>query len=269
MSGRRKSPQARDRILGAHLRAIRLERTALSLERAAEVSQISLASLSRTENGRRHITTEELAALLTLYRVPWDERLRMIDAAHADSPAGWWQGPLPGLPIHLSLASHLATASAVTSWSIAVLPELLQTRDYAIAVLVADGAEPDEAARTWDSRSPVPPIEHTAYLHETALRSPFGGTDALRAQLRHLLDQRSVPIRLVESGTVLGALSHSWLLVEYPADPPVVHVDLRRSGLFLHEAETVPYLRARDELDRAARSPADSRAAIAAAIARL
>jgi transcriptional regulator with XRE-family HTH domain len=70
LAGKRKTPQARDRTIGAQLRAVRLEQTTLSLEAAAEVVGWSAATLSRTENGKRHISSEDVSAILAVYGVP-------------------------------------------------------------------------------------------------------------------------------------------------------------------------------------------------------
>jgi helix-turn-helix protein len=66
----KKEPQARDRIIGARVRAIRTERVGLSLERAAEIAQWPPAKLSRTERGLRHVTIQEVATLLTAWELP-------------------------------------------------------------------------------------------------------------------------------------------------------------------------------------------------------
>ena len=57
MPNKRQPPRPRDRIIGARLRAIRRERTDLSLEAAAKVLGWGLATMSRIENGQRHIST--------------------------------------------------------------------------------------------------------------------------------------------------------------------------------------------------------------------
>ncbi|WP_083471447.1 helix-turn-helix domain-containing protein [Kibdelosporangium phytohabitans] len=74
MSGIRKQPQARDRAIGAQLKSIRAQRTGLSLEQAAELLGWSPATMSRIENGRRHISAEDVASILAVYRVPAAQR---------------------------------------------------------------------------------------------------------------------------------------------------------------------------------------------------
>jgi transcriptional regulator with XRE-family HTH domain len=83
MPSKRQPPRPRDRILGARLRAIRKERTKLSLEDAAKALEWSLATMSRIENGRRRITTEDMATILTVYRIrsaePYAKVLTKLD----------------------------------------------------------------------------------------------------------------------------------------------------------------------------------------------
>ena len=66
----RNDPRARDRIIGAKLRSIRTDRAEISLERAAEMAGWAPSRLSRTERGLRQVTTEEVATLLTAWRIP-------------------------------------------------------------------------------------------------------------------------------------------------------------------------------------------------------
>lgn len=72
------------------LRAIRRERTDLSLEAAAKMLGWGLATMSRIENGRRHISTEDVAMILTADRIPAAEREEVIAEARAENASGWW-----------------------------------------------------------------------------------------------------------------------------------------------------------------------------------
>lgn len=85
---KRQPPRPRDRIIGARLRAIRKERTELSLEAAAKVLGWGLATMSRIENGQRRITTEDVAMILTVYRIPSAERDEVIAEAKAENASG-------------------------------------------------------------------------------------------------------------------------------------------------------------------------------------
>ncbi|MGQ0840657.1 helix-turn-helix domain-containing protein [Actinokineospora sp.] len=265
--GQRRTPQARDRTLGAQLRAIRQEQTTLSLEAAASVIGWSAATLSRTENGKRHVSSEDVAALLAVYGVPAAQRDELVENARAASQSGWWSRPLPGvLPDLGTLASYESTARALTNWSVMVIPGLLQTHDYAVGYMLADGAEMRDVETRWMARlrrqQVLPKVDYAAFIYEGALRVPFGGIESLREQLGHLLDSytRGHTIRVVRQAH--ATLLHSWLLIEFPRASPVIHVELLRSGVFLHDAEVRHYEDVRDKLARVALSGAESRSMI-------
>ena len=73
----------------------------LTLEAAAKLVGWGIATMSRTENGIRHISTEEVAVILTAYRLPAAERAKVIAEAKADNASGWWDRPLPGVPAEM------------------------------------------------------------------------------------------------------------------------------------------------------------------------
>ncbi|GLZ39286.1 helix-turn-helix transcriptional regulator [Actinokineospora sp. NBRC 105648] len=277
MSGERKPSQARDRTIGAQLKTIRLEQTRYTLEQAAEALQWSAATLSRTENGKRHITSEEVAMLLTLYQVPVGQRNELVEAARATGQAeGWWSRPLPGvLPDVGMLAGHESNARALTDWSLTVVPGLMQTYAYAVGLMVADGASTRDVEMRWIARlrrqQVLPSVDYEAYIHEGALRTPYGGVAALREQLRHLRDanQRGHGVRVVPEGVPHRALIHAWLLIEFPQASPVVYVELQRSNVFLYDREAAIYEDVRLALRQVALSGAESRSMIDQLVERL
>src|ERR1700754_4677474 len=120
-----KRTQSRDRIIGARLRAIRKERANLSLEAAAKVAQWAPARLSRTENGQRQVTIEEVATLLTAYKIPVREREEVL--AQLQGGQGWWDRGIPGIQAEVgALASYEADAIELIDVSMAIVPGLLQ-----------------------------------------------------------------------------------------------------------------------------------------------
>ncbi|WP_189214258.1 helix-turn-helix domain-containing protein [Actinokineospora fastidiosa] len=252
--------------MGAVLRAIRLSQTTLTLEQVAEQTQMSLSTLSRIENGRRHISREDMATLLTVYKVPLRQRRELYEDAHTDNRACWWQRTLPEvLPDSLLVAGYGTDARVVTDWSIAVVPELLLTYRYARGWWRASGATDDEIERRWNAcqekQRGLSQVEYTAYIHELALRTPFGGVAALRDQLAHLIaaPERGLGIRMVRAGVPVGALGSAWTLIQFRRDPPVVHSELLRSSIVLHHPETSSYRAMLKEVERAACSAAATR----------
>jgi hypothetical protein len=265
MPDRRQLPRPRDRIIGARLRAIRNERTELSLEAAAKLLGWGLATMSRTENGRRHISTEDVATILTAYRIPSAEREKVIAEARAENASGWWDRPLPGVPTEMgTLASYEAEASSLTDWAVSLVPGLLQAEDYAMAVMLSDDVPQDVAELRWVARRRrqkiLGTLDYTAYITETALRTPFGGPEGHRKQLKHLLTarDRGIGVRVVPEHLPVGLISHSWLYMTFLNTTPVVNVEVAEGGVYLHDDQAEPYAKVIAKLDHIALSTRES-----------
>lgn len=243
MSGMRRPPQARDRMLGLHLRQHRVAR-GLSLEAAAEEACMSAATMSRTESGKRHVTAEDVAALLALYRVAPERRTQLVSAARGGYRPIWWTERDPGWAPDI-LGVCASNAHTVTEFALNAVPHVLQTRRYGLGHLQACGAADLDSA--WAAREELRKardlLDQTFFLHESALQAAYGGPDAFRDQLRHLCSvaDRGIGVRLVRSGVPLGSLNHSWTMMEYSDSPPMVYVELQQGGLFLHEPATAGY----------------------------
>lgn len=261
----RQPPKPRDRIIGARLRAIRKERAKLSLEAAAKVVGWGLSTMSRTENGVRHISTEDVATILTAYRIPAAERAKVIEEARAEKASGWWDRPLPGVPSEMgTLASYEADANSLTDWAVSLVPGLLQTEDYAMAVMLSDDVPRDVAELRWVARRRrqkiLGTLDYLVYISETALRTPFGGPDGHRKQLKHLLTarDRGNGVRIVREHLPVGLISHSWLYMTFPDATPVVNVEIAEGGVYLHDDQAEPYGKVVTKLDRIALSTRES-----------
>lgn len=265
MAGERRGAKPRDRRIGARLRAIRTGRTELSLENACALLGWPLATMSRIENGKRHISSEEVASILTAYGLPAAERAEIIADARSDNCAGWWDRPLPGVPDEMGvLASYAYDADSLTDWSVTLVPGLLQVEAYALALMRSDGHSVEDARLRWVARQRrqkvLGTVDYTAYICETALRIPFGGPVAHREQLRHLLDarDRGVRVRVVRQHLPVGLMSHSWLHMTFPNATPVVNVEVLGGGVYLHEEQAERYTKKIEVLDRLALSSAES-----------
>jgi hypothetical protein len=207
--------------------------------------------------------------VLAVYKIPAAEREELIASARVGAMAGWWSRPLPGvIPDLGTLAAYESTATAITNWSMGVIPGLLQTRRYAIGFMEADKAAPDNNEMRWMARSRrqevLPHVDYVGFIHESALRTPFGGAEAMREQLAHLeeVSAKGIGVRVVREYLPHRALIHSWMLLHYSQSTPVLHVELQRSGVFLHDGEVKLYDEIRGELDRVALSGAESRSMI-------
>lgn len=259
MGGERKGPRARDRIIGARLRAVRKEQTELSLEQAAALAQWSPSTMSRIETGKRHISPEDVATISTIYQLPLAQRQELVESARAGNASGWWDLPLPGVPMDMgAIASYEADAIRLTDWSVNLIPGLLQTYRYAVGLMRSGGVAADVIEARWMARlrrqQILGNLDYYAFIGEAALRTPFGGPDALRDQLRHLLAarDRGIGIRIVPEHHPHSLVLHSWLLMEFSNTSPVVNVEARNGSLYLHDEIAQTYLGLVGQLDRIA-----------------
>jgi len=259
-----KRTQSRDRIIGARLRAIRKERAALSLEAAAKVAQWAPARLSRTENGQRQVTIEEVATLLTAYKIPVAEREEVLAQLHVGQ--AWWDRGLPGVPLDVgALASYEANALELINVSLSILPGLLQTRETATAIMLAAGTSPNDIETRWLARQRrqqvLGTVDYTAYVGEAALHTPFGGAKALRGQLAHLASarDRGIGVRIVPAHQTSVVLVDTWMWMRFANASPVVGVEMTSGTQFLHEKDAEPYSQTLKRLDRLALSATESR----------
>jgi transcriptional regulator with XRE-family HTH domain len=263
MTSRRWHP--RDRMIGARLRAVRTERAGLLLEDAARLLGTSAATLSRTENGLRHIPSEEVATLVTAYGLPADERAEFIADARWDNPSCVWDRLLPGLPLDTVFTSYFDDANTLTDWSVSLVPRLLQVEDYALAILRSAGLSPEGARRRWRATKKLQgrlgTVEYTAYLGETSLYRPFGGPAVHRDQLAHLcsLRERGIGLRIVPEHLPVGVVSHSWLQMTFPNTAPVVTVTVLDNNFYLHNDQAQLYDQQLALLDKIALPPENSR----------
>lgn len=261
MGGARKAPRARDRILGARLRAIRREQTTLSLEEAAALAQWSPSTMSRIETGKRNILPEDVATISTIYKLPLSQREELIEAARAGNSSGWWDLNLPGVPMEMgTLASYEADAFRLTDWSVNLIPGLLQTYHYATGLMHSGHVAARDIEARWMARlrrqQILGTIDYSAFIGEAALRTHFGGRDAMRGQLQTLMAARArgIPVRVLAEHRPTNLVTHSWLLMEFPNTTPVVNVEAIDGSVFLHDGAAMTYLDLAAELDKLALS---------------
>lgn len=267
----KKEPQARDRIIGARIRAIRTERVGISLERAAEIAQWPPAKLSRTERGLRHVTIEEVATLLTAWGLPGVEREQVLDEIQVGSSSGWWDRPIPGVPQEVgALASYENDAYELVNVAVATVPGLLQTYESAVAVFAADGARAEDIETRWMARlrrqQILGKITYRAFISETVLRTPFGGRNAVRGQVEHLLrsQDRGIEVRVIPAHQSRVVVLHPFLLMRFPHTTPVVHVELAgdAGAFYVHGKDVGNFESVLQRLDQVALSPGDTRTII-------
>jgi hypothetical protein len=162
--------------------------------------ECSDSKISRIEKGQVSALPRDVADLLTLYRVDDLKREELLQLARQARRRPWWEVEYHDLP--LAYASYEAAAVAIHMYQVLVLPGLLQTEDYARAVLRAlrPGLTPPDVEGRIDFRvkqqalltRPDPPQLH-AVLDEGVLRRPVGSAAVMRQQLERLMEWTEYP----------------------------------------------------------------------------
>ncbi|MFY1587376.1 helix-turn-helix domain-containing protein [Micromonospora sp. WMMD734] len=262
-------PTVVGRGLGGELRELRDARR-LAQRRVAIRLGWQPSKLSRIENGIQGVSAADVASLLVIYGVTGDARKRLLGMAERSAEVGWWEA-IGGLSEESRTLIRLeAEATAIVNWEPMLVPGLLQTADYAQAVMVGCGVPADEAQGRVAARlgrqavltRPTPPTLHVL-LDEMVLRRALGGSRVMARQLRHLVeatDRPGLTLRVVPLavGGHTG-LDGSFALFDFPRNRSVVFLDHKLTGLFLEEAAQVAHFRREvDRLAEVALSPVDS-----------
>jgi transcriptional regulator with XRE-family HTH domain len=132
-------PLVRRRQLGTALRRYR-EAAGLSAKEVAERLLSSPAKISRIETAQRNATLRDVRDLCEIYGILDPSRRRqLMDLARESRARGWWQGAglAPALERFIGMEG---SAAVVNVLQLVVIPGLLQTRDYAAAVIGIFGA---------------------------------------------------------------------------------------------------------------------------------
>ncbi|SDQ31478.1 helix-turn-helix domain-containing protein [Actinopolyspora saharensis] len=248
----RRGVPARVRRVSGELRELR-GRTGLS---AAEVSQslgISMSKLSRMETGARGLAADDVSALLGLYRVPARRREEILALVRNGGDRNWWQVQDAALPaLWQDLMRFEEEATALHSWETQFVPGLLQTDEYAEAVIRGTTHElPEhEIERLVSARigrqavllgAHAPRLE--VLLDEPVLRRPTAEPGVMRRQLLRLAESNrrpNVTVRVVPlSAGIHPGMEGPFVLLEYGQQPNLVYLEHRGNSAFLEEPEHV------------------------------
>lgn len=263
-SGQAGGPTALRMLLGAHLRRLR-EAQGVTREAAGWEIRASESKISRMELGKVSFKERDIADLLSLYGVDDDEeREGLLELArHANTP-GWWHREGDILPSWFqSYLGMEAAASLIRTYEIQFVPGLLQTADYARAVIMlGHGTAPRrEIDRRVDLRmkrqevlTRKNPPTLWVVVDEAALRRPIGGPSVMAGQITALIEATKMPnVRLQVLPFASGghaAAGGSFSILRFPeADlADVVYVEQLTSALYLDKREDVEHYAATMEL---------------------
>jgi len=273
------SPTVRRRRLAAELHRLR-ERSGLTGDQVAERLGWSPSKISRIENTRSGLKLTDARKLFDLYEVDARHRGELLALAREAGRKAWWESYSDALPS--AYAFYIALeAEAKLSWEreVQIVPGLLQTEDYARAVI----------RRHMDSTATIPPgeiekrvevrlarqqvltseesLELSVILDESVLARQIGDSSVMRAQLKKLLECADLPsvtlqVHPLERPQAIG--TDSFVLLQFdPAHETslhdVVYLETLNGGIYIErENETYQYRLAFQRMMTEAFSPAQS-----------
>lgn len=260
--------------LGAGLRALR-ERAGLTTRALGDLAKTNAANISNWENANRLPSEERLTQVLDALDASDDERERLSGLRRqAEGPPGQLTAGAPSIGVQLArLIEHEQVARRITDVAPLVIPGLLQTGDYARAMLTGLSDIDTRIALRVGRRDvltrPENPAELVALISTEALIRPIAAPRVMAYQLKHLLAMAELPnvtIQLV-SATTRGytpMVAGPFILLEFATATPIVHLEHHQASAFLWQPGDVRgFETAAEKIHEVAMSPEDSSGLIA------
>lgn len=282
------SPTVLRIMLGGQLRQLR-ESRGISRETAGYKIRASESKISRMELGRVGFKERDVADLLTFYGVVDEaERDAVLALARRANSPGWWHRYGDILPSWFQPYLGLeASAAVIRTYEVKFVPGLLQTEEYARAVVLlshqrASPAEIEHRVRLRMERrrrvlgSLGGGSQVWAVVDEAALRRSVGGPEVMRAQLKSLIDATTnarirlqvIPFR--SGGYAAAGGPFTVLRFRDQELPDMVYIELLTSAVYLDKREeTSDYILMMDQLAVDAEPPHRTIEIIEAALADL
>jgi hypothetical protein len=241
-------------LVGARLRRLR-EDKGIPRAEAGYVIRASESKMSRLELGRVTFKERDVSDLLVYYGVTDPtQRHELLELVRKANRPGWWrefEDVMPGW-----FANYVGLEEAATTlrtYETHFIPGLLQTPDYAGAVLASAippprGPDLERGVRLRMTRQRVltrpSPLRVWAVVDEAALRRQVGGPEVYRRQLEHLLQIAGRPglalqVLPIQSTAQAGGGAFSLLRFDEPDVADVVYVEQLLSAVYIDKPEHV------------------------------
>lgn len=266
------SPTVRQRELGKRLRQLRYQHS-LTVEDVAGQLLCSATKVSRLETGMRRPSLRDVRDLCVLYDLDEGTTTELMNLARGAREQGWWTQY-----VDVSFEPYIgleAEATAITCYSMYDVPGLLQTEEYARALIKA--IAPRIAPEVYEQRVEVRlrrqqlleqgnRPRYRVLLDEAVLHRRVGGAQVMYAQLSKILeaekkDQAAVQIIPFDIGAH-AAQDSNFVLLEFdePSVSAVVYVEgLTGSRYIDREADVDRYHEAVERLRKSALNQHESK----------
>lgn len=213
------------------------------------------SKVSRIETARTKPEAGDVAGLLGVYGVDTATRAVLMELQKQATRLGWWTefGVFNGAYVALE-----DEATQIQIWEPQIIPGLLQTADYARAIIAVGFPEdPDEVERRVRARAARQALLSRddaprlfVIVDESALRRPIGGRDVMQEQLTSLLEamkRDKVRVRVLPGtqGAHAG-LAGSFVLLSFePDDPDVAYIENVGGDVYVEGAAQLDLIRLR------------------------
>jgi hypothetical protein len=248
-------PTALRIMLGGQLRRMR-EAAGISRADAGWQIRASESKVSRMELGRVGFKERDVSDLLELYGMEdEEEHSRLMELARAANNPGWWSRYGDVMPSWFTNYVGLEVAATlIRTYEVMFVPGLLQTEEYARAVvqlgksyLPRDEVDQRVALRVTRQQiltRPTPP-RLWVVIDESVLRRPVGGEDIMRAQIEHLMawaKQPNITLQIMPFSHVgYPNAGGAFSILRFPEGdlPDIVYIEHAASALYLDKLEEV------------------------------
>jgi transcriptional regulator with XRE-family HTH domain len=268
MAGR--SPKVRRRRLGIELRQLR-ESAEYTIEQVAARLEVSDSKISRIENGQVGATPRDVRDMAALYGVTGQRMENLMQLARETREKPWWN---EYSDLGLDHAAYEAEASSILMFSPMLVPGLLQTADYARAVLRAIRFDlpSEKIERLVEFRmkrqtlltDPNPPMLW-AVIDEAVLCRMIGNFKVMQHQLKSLIEIAGLPnvtLQLLPfSGGAHAGLDGPFYILRFlePTDRDMIYFEHTDWEHYLDDPEAISlHLSLFDHVRAAALKPDDS-----------
>ncbi|WP_116246269.1 helix-turn-helix transcriptional regulator [Nocardiopsis sp. FIRDI 009] len=235
-------------LLGSQLRRLR-QAKGISRHDAGYAIRASHAKISRMELGQVSFKPRDVDDLLKLYGVDdAGEREALLGLISSANAQGWWHQYGDVLPQWFGVYIGLEeAASVIRTFEVQFVPGLLQSEDYARAVIrLSRTATSDDdvtnrvSMRMHRQRRFVEPDAPRlwAVIDEAALHRPYGGADVMRGQIEHLIEMTRRPNITIQVATFAmgghAAAGGPFSILRFPTPqlPDVVYLEQLSSALY-------------------------------------
>ncbi|WP_188316506.1 helix-turn-helix domain-containing protein [Solihabitans fulvus] len=269
---RRAGNSVRSRRLAFILRRLR-GASGHGIEAVGRAVGMSGSKINRIERMESGVYRDDLERLLDFYEVSAGHRVELLDIARRAEERGWLRLSNANLPEDWQTwLDFEQEATTLLRYQPLVIPGLLQTPEYASAIIRATGGaitetEVDALVSSRMARQGLlhrtDPLTLHAIIEENVLRHSFGKLGAHGRQLRALADatiKSRVTIQVLPAKSKLhSGLNGPFTILKYDDEPSLVLLENKVASLFLDEDEHVKiYSRSWTELQRLSLSPKKS-----------